>query len=270
MLSFLIKLFMIPTISTDIFYEINKFLLPQERLNVGRTCTTIRAVISKCMANRSETLFLDSYSRRVIAHSFKDESGTWQGYFITKNGYTNKQKFLAISTLKPPANYTTAYNRIIFGDELFYLDDLFSMNFQKIHKADHRNIRDVVDDKLKNASQQIYTRVYLDRQQNIFAIGESWEDIYYFEGMTYARTDGETLELKFGEHEYTFRFKHRDHHLNAYFGDQAEYYIDRQTGDMVTFDDNSIIHVIYRCNELEYIFGEDVVTKNYDEFYDEL
>jgi hypothetical protein len=230
----------------DSFRDIDAFLMPRDRLNLGRICREIRSHIATFMSQRSEILYIGDYGD-VIAQTYIDKSGKQRGFIVSEHKRI-EQKFLK------KVEYCQHDN--LYNDIYFYGNTKIISNDGDIHSIDEHDIIDITN--VTDAEQSDITlvpHVYIDHDSGLLAFYISDDIIHYIQNVSYARSDGNVLEYKYNSKECEIPFRHYTHAINLYDIDCGDYRINFDTGDLAILDDHDDVSVLRVTRKLEHIFG---------------
>jgi len=224
--SIIAKKMQIIDLPIDSFRDIDTFLMPQDRLNLGRTCHEIRSHIATFMSHRSETLYLDNYGN-VIVQTYIDATGQKRGFFVDRYDLY-EQKFIK------KANYDLSKNT--YYSVYFYGNSQTVSNEGYLNFVNDHNLIDITN---KNYQSGIYPlHVYIDRKNNLLAFFIDAKTIRYVQNVSYVRSDGNILEYICNDKQHVINKQHYIHTMNLYDHDCGEYRINFSTGDLGIFNDD--------------------------------
>lgn len=228
-------------IHEDNFYDIDKFLCPASRYNLGISSKTVRLIVGELMKRRSEHIFMHRHDKQiVIAHAFTNDDGEWFGY-INYRGEMVSQYSLRIATYK---SYSPLH---VFSSDTLIIGTYHISNFEKTATCDRCD--DINDHTNKTDFKKKYfiETIYYDDEDKLL-VHENDYGVTYMKNTTYTITKNGLYSVKTPKSGFLCELMFNFNHLNVSKFDPDDidltYYIKKSTCDIFVTDDNRDDHII--------------------------
>jgi len=228
----------------DSFRDINTFLMPRDRLNLGRTCHEIRSHIATFMSQRSETLYIGA-NNCVVAQVYTDETGLQRGFIVADHDvfeqlFLRKVEYYQGCFLKESIYYHG--NKQIISNH-GVVNNIKSHTAIDITKGGHPGTDEI-------------SHVYIDVENGRIAFHINENITHFANYISYVQSDSYTLTYICDDTKHEMYGKHWTYPMNVYYPKYADYRVDFSTSELVIYNENLDIVVFHDVSDIYYLFGE--------------